>query len=154
MIDQNPSRNSDRPTSRGPEARVPGQAAGAASGDPPCLRHAADHRPRQVGTRATSTRSYTLTHALPRVVTPGQGLGSCRVEKGSANVRPSRCSGGAGSPAGGRAQETPTPTPCYLNPGDRTGPGTERRKWTVPGDRVGRQRWPRLLLPSPEAASS
>ena len=40
-----------------------------------------------------------------------------------------------------------------LHLGDRTRPGTEARKCTVPGHHVGRPRWQRLL-PSPEAASS
>lgn len=152
--DQNPSRTRDRPSGPRSEARVRGgPAAGAASGGPPCLGHAADHRPGQVGTRATSARSYTLTHAPPRVVTPSHGLGRRGAREGQGQVRASRCSGGGGSPPRGRAPETPTPTPCYLNPGERTQRGNEARKCTIPGDRVGRPRWQRLL-PSPKAASS
>lgn len=61
-----------------PSVRSQGCAAGSASGGPPCLRHAADHRPRLPGTRATSTRTrvHELVHTHTRPATcshPGPG---------------------------------------------------------------------------------
>ncbi|EAX11821.1 hCG2041418 [Homo sapiens] len=78
-----------------------------------------------------------------------KGLGGCRVEKGGADVPASRRRGRGGSPPCSRAQETPAPTPRYLNHGDPTRPAADGRKRTVPGNHVGSQRWQRLVLPGP-----
>lgn len=150
--DQNPSGSSDRLPSGGPEAGAEPRARPLeARPDSATPRTTA---PGRLGRAPhphahAATRSYTLTHAPPRVVTPGQGLGGCRAEKGGADVPASRRRGRGGSPPCSRARETPAPTPRYLNHGDPTRPAADGRKRTVPGNHVGSQRWQRLLLPGP-----
>lgn len=141
-----PTRPGPRPESGTGSGRGLGRPAlpPPRSGPPPLAAQDARHLHTLVHTH---TRSATCSHL-------GWGLHRWHPAPGSAQVRASRRSRGVGSPPCGQAQETPTPTPCYLNLGAQTRPETEGRKWTVPGDRVGSPRWQRLLLPSPEAASS